>query len=129
MLLKVKRNKAKAIRVFILFIFLSLISYLLFQLFPFEKSVVSPLAKNSKSETWNLENFLKTNNIYFSLVSKTRDFSYKVDLANGVTVFISPKKDLEFQVASLQQILKQLTIEGKEVKSIDFRFDKPVIAF
>ena len=129
MLSKARKSKGKALRLFAACIFLSLVSYLLFQFFTLEKSVVSPLPKNNKSGIQNLEDLLSSSKISYAFVSKTKDFSYQVNLVNGILVFITPKKDLTFQVASLQAILKQLTIEGKVVKSIDFRFDRPVIAF
>jgi len=33
------------------------------------------------------------------------------------------------QIASLQRILRALTIEGKSFKNIDFRFKEPIISF
>ena len=53
----------------------------------------------------------------------------KVILNDNSEVIFSSKKDLRVQVSSLQLTLSRLTIEGKKLKSLDFRFDNPVISF
>ena len=44
-------------------------------------------------------------------------------------VIVSLQKDLTLQIASLQLTIAHLTIEGKQFKQLDFRFDKPVLTF
>jgi len=42
---------------------------------------------------------------------------------------ISSKKNIDEQISSLQRILRELTIDDRPFKSIDFRFEKPVVEF
>lgn len=128
---KIKQKIGVILAAGILASFVFSIAYLFFY---FNKPLfVSPIPKSTKvlpsAAGKDLENLLRTSRISFVSISKTGDLSYTVNLEGGISVFISSKKDLDFQVSSLQAILKQLTIEGRQVKSIDFRFDKPVIAF
>ena len=71
---------------------------------------------------------LKDQNIPFSSVAIS-DYSYLVNIQNNGQVILSQNKDIEKQIASLQRILIQLTIEGKTFKSVDFRFVEPTISF
>ncbi len=50
-------------------------------------------------------------------------------LKKGPQVLISSKKGIGQQVDSLQLILERAKIEGKQIKVIDLRFDKPVVTF
>ena len=130
MLLPKRRIKQKIIRSLAASIFLSLVLFGGYLFFSLSRPLfVSPLAKNINSQNKTLEDLLTSAHVPFASVSKTNDSMYKIILSNGMMVFLDPKKDLNSEVSSLQAILKQLTIEGKEAKSIDFRFDKPVIAF
>ena len=130
MLLGVRRIKQKAGRLVILSIGLLVLVCSLYLFSTFWKPLfVSPLAKDNTSQRQDIRILLTASRITFSKTAKMQDLSYRVDLASGISVFISSKKDLSLQVSSLQAILKQLTIEGKEAKSIDFRFDKPIILF
>lgn len=88
---------------------------------------ISPLGKND-NEKILIEKLLRENKILFSKVSLS-DYFYNVEIENNGQVKLSPGKDLVKQVASLQRIVRQLTIEGKAFKSIDFRFDEPVVSF
>lgn len=42
-------------------------------------------------------------------------------------IYISVQKDIPAQIASLQLIRTRLTMEGKGIKALDLRYDKPVI--
>jgi hypothetical protein len=48
-------------------------------------------------------------------------------LKDGPEVFFSEKKEATTQVGSLQLIFSRAKIEGKSLKRVDLRFDKPVI--
>lgn len=48
-------------------------------------------------------------------------------LKTGPEVLISLERDLQPQVDSLQLIYERAKIEGRQIKKIDLRFDKPVI--
>jgi len=51
------------------------------------------------------------------------------NLSSDKKIIFSGKKEKELQNYQLELIIKQFKIEGKEFKSIDLRFDKPVIEF
>jgi hypothetical protein len=130
-LLKSEKIKARIKLVFIVLLILvaALISaeYLYFS---FAKiSVISPLARMNISKLNNLENTLTKNKISFSSASVNGDGSFAVNLLAGGEVILSSKKDIGSQLTSLQLILSRLTIEGKKLKTLDFRFDNPVVTF
>lgn len=52
-----------------------------------------------------------------------------ITLSNDAQIFLSAEKDVPKQLSSLQLTLNQLTIEGKQFKKLDFRFDKITISF
>lgn len=52
--------------------------------------------------------------------------SLKVLLENKIIVLFSLNKDIRWQLDSLQFILDRAKIEGRVIKKIDLRFDKPV---
>lgn len=95
----------------------------------FKNPLISPIAQNLKSQNPDIKSILAKEKINVSEVSVATDSSYMVNLVDGGTVIMSPNKDLVEQVHSLQIILSRLTIEGKRFKTLDFRFDKPVVAF
>lgn len=43
------------------------------------------------------------------------------------TFFVTSEKDREVQMYQLKELLRQFKIQGKDFKTIDLRFDKPVI--
>lgn len=55
------------------------------------------------------------------------DNGYEVILDSGEKILFSKKKSLDNQISSLQLISSRFTIEGKEFKQLDLRFDRPVI--
>jgi hypothetical protein len=130
-LLKKEKLKGKIRLVFfILAILLILVIGIEFLYFNFVKvSVISPLAKSKVSRLVNLENELSKNQISFSAASANQDGSYTIKLLTGGEVILSSKKDIGSQLSSLQLMLSRLTIEGKKLKTLDFRFDNPVVSF
>ena len=117
--------------IFPVFILLILLTFLLYKLlaFPiFSKPIISPLGQNKPFRVSNLEVLLKKANVPFSSVTRSSDF-YIIILSGGGQVIMSSKKELAVQISSLQLMLWRLTIEGKRIKSLDFRFDKPIINF
>lgn len=95
----------------------------------FKKPILSPLPKNYKSQGQDIRNLLEKERVKFLEISIATDSSYMVSLDGGGQVIISPRKNIEEQVRSLQIVLSRLTIEGKRFRSLDFRFDKPVVSF
>lgn len=67
--------------------------------------------------------------VSFTDVKVASNSSILVTLTDGGVVTFSSEKDILSQVSSLQFILARLTMEGREVRSLDLRFSKPVIVF
>lgn len=89
---------------------------------------ISPLGK-VKNDLAIIERSLKEKKISFSQVVRLSDLTYLIDIPNNGQVKLSSVKDIGKQITSLQRILVELTIEGKLFKSIDFRFEEPVVSF
>jgi hypothetical protein len=90
---------------------------------------LSPIAQNKNSQNSLLENKLQKANISFIALSSNPDGSSTIMLKDGGEIILSSKKDIGSQISSLQLILSKLTIEGKRLKILDFRFDNPVVSF
>lgn len=115
----------------VLYSFLLALFFLIYFAFSFlsnSKTFISPLGKNN-SDIGKVEKILRDNNILFSEVLVLSDSSYAVFVTNNREIRLSSQKNINKQIASLQRILRELTIEGKSFKSIDFRFNEPVISF
>jgi len=56
-------------------------------------------------------------------------FSLEVLLKGDVTLLFSLKKEAQIQLDSLQFIFSRSKIEGKTIRKIDLRFDKPVLTY
>ncbi len=125
-----KKSLKKQITIYILFliIFCLLLFFLNFDFIFGKVSFISPLGKTN-TDIKIIEKTLKDNKISFSNVLVLSDSSYVIDIPNNGQVRLSPIKDVNKQISSLQRILTQLTIEGKLFKSIDFRFSEPIISF
>ncbi|MCL5113751.1 MAG: hypothetical protein M1372_01105 [Patescibacteria group bacterium] len=125
----IRRNKKFPSRVVIICLFLiasvCIILYLYLSFFkkPF---IVSPLGKSNTKDI-DIANLLYKENIPFASVSIASDSSFTVNLLGGGEVMLSSKKDITTQISTLQLILKRLTIEGKKIKILDFRFDKTIL--
>lgn len=48
---------------------------------------------------------------------------------NEKKIYFSTEKEVEIQNYEIEQIIRQFKVEGKEFKSLDLRFDKPIIKF
>ena len=106
-----------------------LLSFFLYSIFLSRQALfISPLGRTNIDRS-NVEKLLRNNNILFSQVLVLSDSSYEVVIPNNGQVRFSSQKDIGKQISSLQRILRELTIEGKPFKSIDFRFDEPIISF
>ena len=114
----------------IVFFIVSLFTVFLYFNFSFGRNVyISPVAKNKSSKTIFLENELEKAGITFTSVVQESDGSFEVKLKDESKVIISSKKDIKQQLSSLQLMLSRLTIEGKKLKILDFRFNYPVVTF
>jgi len=90
---------------------------------------ISPVAKETISKITFLEKLLDQDGILITNINTEADGSLRLHLKDGGEVILSSKKDLRSQISSLQLILSRLTIEGKKLKVLDFRFNRPVISF
>jgi hypothetical protein len=88
---------------------------------------VSPVGKIS-NDRLAFEKELNDRKIYYSIINMEGNY-YIVRIQNNGEVRISLEKNINEQLDSLQKILRELTIEGKLFRSIDFRFAEPVILF
>lgn len=88
---------------------------------------INPIGK-ANTDKASVEKILKDNGILFSDVTLS-DCCYVVSILNNGQIKLSKTKDIHEQVASLQRILRELTIEGKPFKGVDFRYSNPIIAF
>ena len=90
-----------------------------------EKQVISPAV----TEILSWEEDLKLHLFEPVEVRWVSAEDLEVKLKNGVVVNFSQQKEREFQFDSLQLILRQIKIEGRPIKRIDLRYDKPVLAY
>lgn len=133
--IQLRKNKSKYkiktafIALFFLIIILAIFEYLYLNFYFGKKTYISPIAINKTSKVASLETAFSNANISFISVSLNTDNSFEVKLKDGGVVILSSKKDIGSQISSLQLILSRLTIEGKELKTLDFRFDNPVVSF
>ena len=106
------------------------IVYLVFSLFfPQKQLFISPLALQKNTKHNQIDEMLEKSGIAFTSVENAKDSTYLVNLKDGGQVIITQNKNVQNQISSLQLILSRLTIEGKRFKSLDFRYDKPVVLF
>ena len=123
-----QRHFKKVLTFIILFLALGMCLIFLNLLISLRKPLyLSPLGKTN-ADTVSLEKLLKKSSIPFTEVILSGNF-YSISLQNSGKVRISQDKDFTRQVTSLQRILRELTIEGKSFKVIDFRFSEPTISF
>lgn len=113
------------------FIFVSVIAILIFgflYIYFFKKPIIiSPIGTRNSISSETVQRLLLEAKIPFSEISISTDSSYLVRLNDGSEVLLSSNNTSRIQ--SLQVLLKQFTIEGQKFKRIDFRFEKPTIAF
>jgi len=90
---------------------------------------VTPGQKVDTTQTISKEtkDLLKEKSIEFSSLSESKGKSFVITLKSGGEVIITDEKDLNEQLASLQRIVAQLTMEGKKLKRLDLRFDRPIL--
>jgi hypothetical protein len=131
--LKKEKSKYRLKIFFVALLFLAVIivvsEYLYINLSFGRTNFISPIAKENKSKTASLESVLDKNKVFYNSVEVGSDSSFIVELKTGGEVILSSKKDLVSQLTSLQLILSRLTIEGKKLKKLDFRFTNPVVEF
>lgn len=90
---------------------------------------INPVWHDKNSPVYSIEEELQFAGIKFEKVSQNSDSSITTNLHNGAVVIFSSKKNFSGQIASLQLMLSRLTIEGKKLKQLDFRYANPVASF
>jgi hypothetical protein len=123
-----RRFKSKLLTcIFLLIIFGTIVFFLNLFFISRKQLFISPVSKSNNDLSF-VKKILKDNDVQFTEVILS-DYSYLVSIQNNGQVRLSQDKDVIKQVASLQKILGELTIEGKAFKSVDLRFAEPVIVF
>ncbi|SRR5258708_33863332 len=89
---------------------------------------ITPLVQADQGDhlQMQLEDGLRKKHIEYVSIVKEND-SYVVTLQDNSKVTFSTQKDIMTQIASLQYILSDLTMEGRAFSTLDLRFDQPVI--
>jgi len=136
---KRQKGRYKVIGLFFIVLgcFFVIASSILFALFKFgiilkQPQYVAPIPQTSSQSvsyfdpTTEFKNQLKAADIKYSSLTFQND-TYTVVLTSGSIVYFSSSKNIEQQIASLQLIISNLTIEGKSFTSLDFRYDKPTM--
>lgn len=90
------------------------------------KETLKSIFVNPKEE---LVSDLQKAGVGFDDIYTASESAYIVKQKDGGEVYFTSNKDIKLQVATLQLILSQLTIEGKSFARLDLRYDKPVIVF
>jgi len=93
-------------------------------------AILSPTPVLSAKDTINvvplIESELKKQNVKVKSIEQNQDL-ITVTLESNQILLLSQKRDIKRDLASLQLIIRQLTMEGKRFTRLDLRFDKPVI--
>jgi hypothetical protein len=93
------------------------------------KDISVCLGSSSTEDRINtIKKLLSDKQISFSSITNANG-AYTVTLPDGSQVLFSGSKDLQLQISSLQYITSRLTMEGRQFKKLDLRFDKPVMTF
>lgn len=127
---KKQLKKQKKIKIYlgILILIFALLSMVLFYKIIFTKKTlfISPLSSIGFSKNTSFENKLKNAKIDFTRLNISKN-EYRFDVKGEGLVIMTGTKNIDEQISSLQVILKNLKIKGIRFKSLDFRYDKPVI--
>ncbi len=86
----------------------------------------------SQTEVAWTANLLEKIKFYLFTPQETKILSSRnieVKLDKGLLVIFSSQKEMDFQLDSLQFIFSRAKIEGRKIKKIDLRFDKPVVVY
>jgi hypothetical protein len=129
-----RRRMNKLILAFLIFLIILGSGIYIFHNFLQKPLYISPLPPNYKIDSVSdkdkkfklLKNKLREGKIEYEKITAD-DKYFIIEMDDESRVFVSSQKDLVPQISSLQFILSRLTMEGKAVRELDLRFDKPVI--
>src|SRR3990167_9244680 len=89
-----------------------------------------PVAINTQEDTTsNLKKKLENESISVKEIKQLSSGDFAVVIQNEIILEISGEKDLDIQVRALQNILAKAKIEEREIKRIDFRFEKVIVEY
>lgn len=127
---KIKRRRRSSNFFYVLAFFVLVIFYLSLRCIPalYQGKIINPLSYFNDKRTEEVALLLAKKKINYLSIKNNSD-SFNVFLKDNSQIIISKNKELSLQIDSLQLILNRLTIEGKRFKSLDFRFDKPIISY
>jgi len=97
-----------------------------------DRSLVIPVGeKNIEKQTEiRLKNFAFEENLILSKVQLEDEGRALMAVFSGELICLfTLEKEIESQLASLQFILWRAKMEGKSLKTVDLRFDKPVVKY
>ena len=101
-------------------------------LFSTRYTLVSPMPPHSSSTGSNVikkvEIELKKQQINATDIDENGD-EITITLDKNQKVIMASTQNFQSELASLQLIIRQLTMEGKRFERVDLRFDKPVIVY
>lgn len=89
---------------------------------------IAGFSKGTGEDIDTVKAFCAHQDISCSSINQTSD-SIVITESNGSQIFLATNKDILRQLSSLQLTLNQLTIEGKQFKTLNFRFEKITISF
>lgn len=131
---RLRQSSRLKVALVILLFFFGVLFFGLLQKVPWQKigssekhELVVPIPQSEPEVL--LSDLLSQQNIKVLEGPRVTESALLVRLSDGARILFSSQKEIGQQVASLQIILGQLTIEGKKVASIDFRYDVPVITY
>lgn len=90
---------------------------------------VAASGKKAYSAISQVENLCNKCHLFCTNITMDGGSAVSLFVGTNEQVIVSLEKDLPTQIASLQLTIAHLTIEGKQFKQLDFRFDKPVLTF
>lgn len=99
-------------------------------------TIVSPLpvalgqrlTSTSSGDETTVKMLLAKEKIQYTTVT-TAHTDIIISLNGKQQVLLTKKKDIRAQISSLQVLLPRLTMEGREFRKLDLRYDKPVVTY
>ena len=76
-----------------------------------------------------IKKLLSKGKIQYATITRGPGKSYLITLTTGEEILLTSDETVLRHISSLQVILSRLTMDGRRVKRLDFRYDKPVITY
>lgn len=98
-----------------------------FRLSEYKNYIIKPYV--AQASTKNLRKKLEDKNLKLTRVISETDSLIIVLIDKDLAVIFSKEKDIDWQINSLESLVKKLIIENKKPTKIDFSFEKPIVNF